>query len=178
MKSGERKVKNGGWRVKGNGFTLIELVMVLVIVGIMAAVIMPKASASSAIRLEAVCQKIAGDLRYVQEMALGQQVRFGILFNPNAESYFAYRVDTSTKIKDPQTRNDLDISFTSLSEFKGIEIASTNFNDKIEFDSKGSPYNGSYSLMTSQGIIILQTADGAYSRTVRIEPKTGKVSVQ
>ncbi len=160
------------------GFTLIELVMIIVILGILALASMPKTTAEPRVKLEAACQKIALDLRYSQEMALAQQVRFGISFDPAAETYFAYRVNVGTKARDPQTRNNFDVSFANLSEFKGIDIASTNFSNKMEFDSTGAPYDGSGVILSSQGIVTLQTTDGAYSRTVRIEAKTGKVNIQ
>ena len=163
---------------KKSGFTLIELVMIIVILGILALTAVPKATTTSSIRLQAACQKIASDLRYAQEMSMAQQVRFGISFDPVNESYFVYRVNIATKVIDPQTRNDFDISFIQLNEFKGIDIASTNFSNKMEFDSIGAPYDGNGVILSSQGIITLQTAGGAYSKTVRIESKTGKVSVQ
>ena len=52
------------------GFTLIELVMIIVILGILALAVMPKTTAQPRVKLEAACQKIASDLRYAQEMAL------------------------------------------------------------------------------------------------------------
>jgi Tfp pilus assembly protein FimT len=163
---------------KDNGVTLVELVMIIVILGIVALAIMPKATVESRVRLEAACQKIASDLRYTQGMALAQQVRFGISFDPVNEAYFVYRATVATKARDPQTRNNFDVSFTTLNEFKGMDIASTSFSNKIEFDSTGAPYDGSGVILSNQGIITIQTTGGAYSRTVRIEAKTGKVSVQ
>ena len=164
--------------MKKRGFTLIELVMIIVILGILVLTAVPKATTTSSIKLQAACQKIASDLRYIQEMAMAQQVRFGISFDTVNESYFGYRVNISTKTIDPQTRNNLDISFNQLNEFKGVDIASTNFNNKMEFDSIGAPYDGNGVILSSQGIVTLQTMGGAYSKTVRIEPKTGKVSIQ
>ena len=161
-----------------SGFTLIELVMLIVIIGIVALASMPKAVTSQAVRLEAACQKIASDLRYAQQMSLAQQVRFGISFDTVNEAYFVYRVNVGTVAKDPQTRNNFNVSFVTLNEFKGIDIASTNFSNKMEFDSTGAPYDGNGVILSSQGIITVQTTGGAYSRTVRIEAKTGKVSVQ
>ena len=160
------------------GFTLIELVMIIAILGILAVALMPKTTAEPRVRLEAECKKIALDLRYAQEMALAQQVRFGISFDTANEAYFVYRVNIATKARDPQTRNNFDVSFSQLNEFKGIDISSTNFSNKVEFDSTGAPYDGNGVILSSQGVINLQTVGGAYSRTVRIEPKTGKVSIQ
>ena len=161
-----------------NGFTLIELVMMIAILGILALAVMPKTIAEPRIRLEAACQKIALDLRYAQEMAMAQQVRFGVSFDTVNEAYFVYRVNVGTVAKDPQTRNNFNVSFVTLNEFKGMDISSTNFSNKVEFDSKGGPYDGNGVILSSQGIITLQAQAGAYSRTVRIEAKTGKVSVQ
>ncbi len=160
------------------GFTLIELVMIIVILGILALASMPKTTAEPRVKLEAACQKIALDLRYAQEMAMAQQVRFGISFDPVNEAYFVYRVSIATKARDPQTRNNFNVSFVTLDEFKGIDIVSTNFSNKVEFDSTGAPYDGNGSILLSQGVITVQTSDSAYSRTVRVEAKTGKVSVQ
>lgn len=164
--------------MKNKGFTLIELVMMIVIIGIIALTVMPKTTAGTAVKLEAGCRKMALDLRYSREMAMAQQVRFGISFDPAGETYFVYRINAAAKAKDPQTRNDFDVSFTQLNEFKGIDINSTNFGGKVEFDSSGTPYDGSGTVLSSQGIVALEAAGGVYSRTVRIEPKTGKISVQ
>lgn len=160
------------------GVTIIELIMMILILGILALAVMPKTTAEPRVRLEAACQKIALDLRYVQAMSLAQQVRFGISFDPAAETYFAYRINAGTKARDPQTRNDFDVSFAGINEFKGMDIASTNFSNKIEFDPTGAPYDGSGVILSGQGVITVQTAGGAYSRTVRIEARTGKVSIQ
>lgn len=161
-----------------SGFTLIELVMMIVIIGIVALVAMPKTTADPSVKLEAACQKITLDLRYAQAMSLAQQVRFGISFDPATETYFVYRVNIGTVARDPQTRDNFNVSFVTLNEFKGVDIASTNFSNKIEFDSSGAPYDGNGVILSSQGVITLQAQAGAYSRTVRIEEKTGKITIQ
>ena len=65
-----------------------------------------------------------------------------------------------------------------MNEFKGIEIDAINFGNRMEFDSLGTPYRSSNTLLASEGIITLQTQDGSSSKTVRIEPATGKVKIQ
>lgn len=159
-------------------FTIVELVVTLVIIGIMAVVVMTSAAPKGSVRLEAACQKIALDLRYMHQMAIAEQVRFGISLDTSDESYFGYRVTTSTKAIDPQTRNNLEVEFDESREFNDIDILNNNFNNAIEFDSTGAPYNGSGVKLSSQGIVTLQTVGGSYSKTVRIEPETGKVSIQ
>lgn len=159
-----------------HGFTIIELIVILVIIGIVATAVMVSGSPKGPVRLHAACQKLATDLRYMQEVAMAQQVRFGVSFNPGDRSYFGYRINTSTKATDPQTQGNLEIKFDTTREFKEIQIAGTNFNNAVEFDSAGRPYNGSGVLLSSQGIVTL--SDGTNTRTVTIEAVTGKVSIQ
>lgn len=160
------------------GFTLIELVIVIVIMGIMAVSVITSGTSKGSVRLNAACYKLAADLRYAQEMAMAEQVRFGISFDTDDESYFAYRVSTGMKALDPQTRDDLEVEFDEMREFNDIVISSIDFSDAIEFGSMGEPYDGNGVALSSEGIVTLQTADGVYSMTVRIEPVTGKVTVQ
>ena len=159
-----------------DAFTLIELITILVIVGILAVAIVVSTTAKGPIRLEAACQRLASDLRYMQQMAMAEQVRFGISLDTSQETYFGYRINTSNKAKSPYTQADLEIDFDEMREFNDIEITSTNFSDAIEFDSMGAPYNASGVALSSEGIITL--TDGTNSRTVRIEAVTGKVKIQ
>jgi prepilin-type N-terminal cleavage/methylation domain-containing protein len=158
------------------GFTLIELVVIILIVGILAISVLVSGTAKGPVRLEAACQRLAADLRYIQQMAMAQQVRFGISFDTSDESYFGYRVNTSNKAKSPHTQSDLEVEFDEMKEFNEIQITSTNFSDRVEFDSIGAPYDGSSAPLSSEGVATL--TDGTNSRTVRIEAVTGKVSIQ
>ena len=160
------------------GFTLIELVIIIAILGILAVTALTSGTAKGDVRLHAACQRLTTDLRYIQQMAMAEQVRFGISFDTSDESYFGYRVNTSTKAMDPQTRNDLEVEFDEMKEFNDIVIDNTDFGDAIEFDSIGAPYDGSGVVLSSEGVVTLQTADAASSLTVRIEPVTGKVKIQ
>ena len=150
--------------------------MIVVLLGILIVSALVSGTAKGPVRLEAACQRLALDLRYMQQMAMAEQVRFGISFDTSDESYFGYRVNTSTKARDPQTQGDLEVDFDATSEFKEIVITSTDFDDAVEFDSIGGPYDGNGVALSSEGIVTL--SDGTNSKTVRIQPVTGKVGIQ
>ena len=137
---------------------------------------MVSGTAKGPIRLEAACQRLSVDLQYMQQMAMAEQVRFGISFDTADESYFGYRVNTSTKALDPYTQDYLELEFDETREFNEIGITSINFSDAVEFDSIGAPYDGGGTALSTEGIATL--TDGTNSKTVRIEPVTGKVSIQ
>ena len=150
--------------------------MVIVILGIIAVTVLVSGTAKGPVRLEAACQRLATDLRHMQQMATAEQVRFGISFDTSDDAYFGYRVNTSTKATDPHTQGDLEVEFDEMREFNEIEITSTDFSDAVEFDSIGAPYDGNGVALSSEGVVTL--SDGTNSKTVRIEPATGKVKIQ
>jgi prepilin-type N-terminal cleavage/methylation domain-containing protein len=69
-------------------FTLVELVIVLMITGILAAVAAPKFSAAlTSARLQAVAERIAGDIRYAKRMAQQNSSTQLIVFDAASDSY-------------------------------------------------------------------------------------------
>ena len=69
------------------GFTLIELIMVIVLIGILAVSVVPKFIDTSAISLHGAAAMIAADIRYAQELAMGTNQPESITFTNGASSY-------------------------------------------------------------------------------------------
>src|SRR5260221_11553583 len=69
----------------GRGFTLVELVMVLLLIGILAFVVLPRTSQNT-LELSSQAEQLATDIRYAQTLsmtrgaALGTQGRYCIFF--------------------------------------------------------------------------------------------------
>ena len=61
--------------IRGRGFTLRELMIVMVIVGIISAIALPR-TINDPVMLSTQASQLAGDIRYVQTLAMTQGQRY------------------------------------------------------------------------------------------------------
>ena len=144
-----------------HGFTLFELVMVIIIVSVLAAIAMPRWSLRDS-TVHAQAAQIARDIRHVQMLAMsqGRTLTFQSLGN-------SYRcVDSgSVIITDPATQQPFNIA---LKNGVTLTIASVNF------DSLGRPVTAA----TPNGSpITYRVPDVSPISTLTITPITGFVTV-
>ena len=67
-------------------FTLIEVLMVVLIMGIAAAVVIPNAINTSDLQAVSAARMVATDLQYAQDTAITTQTPVTVTFQPTAES--------------------------------------------------------------------------------------------
>ena len=161
-------------RLKGilkRGFTLIELVMVMVIVGILAALAIPRFEGFYAVKLNSAAKKLVTDIRYVQQLAVSRHESYRVLFYTSPQnSYEVRKVSDSSFAKDPFSRNDFIVAYNTNPQYGGVIVESTNFGPPggLQFDWQGIPSAG--------GITLLRLKDNR--KTVSVTANTGKVVVQ
>src|ERR1043165_3016722 len=88
------------------GFTLIEIVMAIVLLGILAvaaAVLVPSPTAAN---LVAAARQIQSDIEYAKQNAMMTGVTSGAYFKKN-QDYTVYQSTTSTPLSSPLTRQDM-----------------------------------------------------------------------
>jgi Tfp pilus assembly protein FimT len=135
------------------GFSLIEIIMILLIIGILAGIAIPRFAAFFVVKLEGGRKKIIYDIRYVQQMAVARHTNTRIVFNVGTETYSAQEWKESSpgsgtwawsNISSPFTRYPLSVDFRSDVQYHGIDIRSASFNGSgtLQFDWKGTPTNG------------------------------------
>jgi len=108
-----------GW----GGMTLIEVIMVMAIIGILAATVLPRidfGATSSRASVDGAAYMIASDIRYAQECAMATRTSKTITFSLGANSYsFALtpnNLDPTGQLPSGVTTTALTLTFNSLGE--------------------------------------------------------------
>ena len=144
-----------------SGFTLIELVTVLILLGILASSLYLRGSHSSA-TLNAQADQLARTLRHAQSLSLAQG-RSLTLDVQGATNYVVS--DGVATITDPQ---GVVQTYTLVN---GVTLAGSD----LDFDSLGRPIDATDNLITAARTWTLSVNGSTAS--VRVEPLTGFVSV-
>jgi prepilin-type N-terminal cleavage/methylation domain-containing protein len=151
------------------GFTMIEILIVMVIIAIVSLTAVPMMSSASSIQIRSASSMIAADLEYAKSMAISRGQSYSVVFDQNAESY---RIDDQdgNVIQHPVKKGfDYIVDFGSDSRLNRIDMTGASFNGSpsVEFDSMGSPDSG--------GTVSLQAGDTTV--TITVEPITGYISI-
>jgi MSHA pilin protein MshC len=136
-----------------SGFTLIEVIAVMIIVGILAATVLSRmdfGATSSRASVDGAANMIASDIRYAQEFAMANRVSKEIRFTLSSSSYSFF----------PSS------SFDPSGQLQGATIGTTI---TFTFNSLGEP--------TLNGGGFVTVSGGGVSRTITVAQYTGKVSI-
>jgi prepilin-type N-terminal cleavage/methylation domain-containing protein len=137
------------------GMTLIEVIVVIIIIGILAAMVIPKidfGGTSSRASVDGAANMIASDIRYAQEFAMANRVSKTIRFIATQSSYTFL----------PTSGLDPSGQLASLRVTIGTTIDFT-------FNSLGEPIAGGGSIVT--------VSDGVTTKTITVLQYTGKVNI-
>jgi len=163
-----------------SGFTIIEILIVVVLIGIAAMIAVPMMSSAGSIQIRAAANMIAADLEYAKSMAISRGQNFSVVFDKSAESY-SIKNQAGTVIAHPVKKGfDYAIDFGNDSRLDRVDIVDADFDpdssQTITFDYLGSPYSGTgTSSPLNSGTITLQA--GGITKRVRVVPVTGYISI-
>jgi prepilin-type N-terminal cleavage/methylation domain-containing protein len=136
------------------GMTFIEVIMLLAIIGILAAIIIPKinfSTTSSRASVDGAAYSVASDIRYAQEFAMANRISKSVTFT-SGSSVYAF---TPTNNLDPSGQLP-----------SGVTIIS---NYMITFNSLGEPITGGGGSVT--------ITSGGLTKTISVVNYTGKVNI-
>ncbi len=135
-----------------SGFSLIELVMVIVLLGIVMAAVVPKLRNPTDFSLEGSASMIVADIRNAQELAMATHDDKNVVFTLNGASY---TVETES-----------DSVFRTVDLPSGVTITSADVT--FTFNPLGEPTVGGGSSVT--------ISSGVNSKTVTVGNYTGRAS--
>lgn len=127
-----------------SGFTIIEIIVVLLLLGIIAATVMGRAISTERIDLAAQMDKVHNHFRYAQSMAMknGDAV-WGFKVSSDGKNYWVFRLDPP--VADPIGEPDLPANKVTLPGESNPEVDMYSRGVKmtpfaIYFDRIGKPY--------------------------------------
>ena len=164
---------------RNKAYTLIEVLIVVTIMGLAAAIIVPNMMQGGTLGVQAGARMIIADLLFAQNEAMAQQSTRRIVFDTDNNSYRVEKYDSASTAwileYNPSAgmgndQQNYEISFEEDGRFKGIEIVTADFNggSTVEFDDLGNPSSG--------GTVLLKFEEHEYEITVA--PFTGRVTVE
>ena len=156
----------------GRGYTLIEVLIVVTIVGIAGAVVVPAMLSAGSLGVQAASRMIIADLLYAQNDAVAKQRVRTVKFDVFADSYNLR--DEDDKMLHAQWMGGSDenyiVDFQNDSRFDGVNITKVDFDGdaEVSFDELGAPSSG--------GVIELEFESEAYR--INVASFTGKVTIE
>jgi len=147
------KIRKGRCR-NGRGFTLMEVIAVLVIIGIVAVVVISRSFSTSEIDLASQAEVVKSHIRYAQARAMNTNTvwyvqMLGAYFDVTSYEVFAWEVINNVLTQQPKLVPGQDSVWIPLPPDMTITGA-----DYISFDSWGAPYNNDTGTGASETIII------------------------
>jgi len=167
-------------RFSHGGFTLIELIAVIVVMGILAAVAVPAMSSTTQTRAGLAAKQMLRDATFARQRAVATGTRTWIVFDPDNDAWSILAEDTdnpgragAAAVQDPATGRAFRQTL-GVDEFIGVALLNVDLDDDAEvgFDWIGRPFNAQENPLAETGTA---TVTGGW--TIHVEPETGHITL-
>ena len=167
------------------GFTLVEILVVVVILGIVATIILPQIGNRDDLRAASMARALMADLSYAQGQAVAlqrpQYVRFDLV--NNRYDVLDRLTPTEQIVTHPVNKNPFTVLLGSArnDNLKDVVLDAASFDTQpvIMFDELGTPRSYNPTTHTSAAMVSgsVRLRSHAYTLTVSVEPYSGVLSV-
>ncbi len=168
------------------GYTLVEMLIVIVILGISGAVVIPHTSQAQVLRIHAAVRTLVSDITFAQTDALAYQQRRAIIFDEAMNTYTIAEVIVTSggevsylPLYKGGGPNGLYIVDFDLSGFSGARMRMPDFDGDavLIFDEIGAPImDGATDDPAGLGSIYIEGSQQVFR--IDVSPFTGQVRVE
>ncbi len=145
-----------------NGFTLIELVLIIALIGVVGLAVVVLVPSLSVTKLDVATKQVLSDIEFAKQNAMMTGQTSGVQF-VSGGAYTVYQGTTATPLSSPLTKTNMVITLSS--SYSGISITSSY---TVEFNSLGSPTTGGGGSVT--------ISNGTSTKTITVAANTGKIT--
>jgi prepilin-type N-terminal cleavage/methylation domain-containing protein len=166
---------------RSSGFTMIEMVVVLILMTIIAATVLGRAITTSDIDLSSATDKIRNQIRYAQSQAMKRSdAVWGIQSDPDSRRYWMFRATTSVTASVTEDviipGGDYAVGSTRIT-FDDLGADLNRFT--LVFDRLGRPFKAQTDGFANDPVVtennpIVTVSKGA-TRPITITPETGLI---
>jgi prepilin-type N-terminal cleavage/methylation domain-containing protein len=164
--------------MKQRGFTLIELVMVMIVMAIIAVSVIPAFQNMPRLRTQAAALRLSSDIRYAQMLAIQTQRQSRVLFDAATNSY---QIQLQTPgvpgayftVVNPGGVPGGFIVRLNQADFEGVTLSAVDINgtNAVIFSRMGAPLDANGTALGNAGTV---TLSGTFR--VTIDGVTGRIT--
>lgn len=162
------------------GFTLIELIVVVVILSIAALMAVPMLGSAADVQVRSAATRLSADLDYAKGLAVTHQQNYMVVFSPSTESY-SVRDASNAVVTHPVDGKPFTVDYRADRRLSRVNLVSADFDGSADttltFNYLGAPLSGAVGSCSNlnTGRITLQSDH--FTLYVDVEPMTGYITI-
>ena len=156
---------------RASGFTLVELVVTLIVVGILAVAVLPRFASLNVFEAVGAADQLRALINHARKTAVAQRRMTYLDFSTTPPQLCQLGAASACSVASCAAAVPLPASYRQA---KTTVTFSGSLGSKLCFDALGSPYDTS-GLLTAQKTVTVLDQTGATAKTITVEMETGYV---